>query len=791
MWTTLLLCCTLARSPGDPDILWRYILTADQTQARRLQGRITDPHSTPIANAVVSIPLLGRTAVTSRTGDFVIDGLPATDLSVQVRAIGRKPVVRSVRINATTSTTLDLVLEPSIVEVGAMVVTGTPAGSTTLTPLDVDAVDPAQMRKVATASLGKSLEGIPGVANLSQGPAAGNPVLRGLSQGHVRIVRDGVPQENFQATARWFPPGNFAGVERIEVIRGPASVLYGPNAVGGAINLIPKSAPQTEGRALRVASLTELQYFGNNNERYGHTSLEAAVRPGLGLRIGANRRIAGDFRVSDVATFSESRQPRAPLFSGRLPFTAFEQDGAYGQVGASGRWGQVYANHDWWRGRNNFLNLNGTATSVAMRNTDTRLRGTLLLGDVVLTPTFLLQRAGILRNTQGKTYGDALRNHDWNQELLNEAATARLELQHPRTLGARGTLGAELNRQDVTVRKSNVEPSSFTRNIGVFAFEEWGGDRLNLSAGMRFDHRQLDAVDNPLVQRLPDADRAKALSKTFSALTGSVGIGLRVRDPLTLAVNASSGFRPPAPLDLYSDEFRPVLGSFVEGNPMLRSERSYSMEASARWQSPRVSFSSVAYQNRLNGYVYLEKSERTRERDRTQVPIYVNTQTDGVVRGIEMSGTAAVSRVLSIDGNWSIVRGRNRATGEALPLMPADQGRLSVRYSPERLAWFGTPYLESSVRHVRAKSIASLTEPFADAERNPMGPGVGSTDRYTLLAIGAGGRVGTANPIDIHLAIENLLDTAYRDFLDTLKGVALGQGRNLSLRLAVPISLTR
>lgn len=760
--------------------------------AAQLTGRVTAPDGRPLEGAIVSIPALQRSVSTSAAGEFRMDGLPAVRVTVQVRGIGRRAETREVQLVNGQVTRLDVVLEESVVEVAGIVVTGTPAGSTQLSPLDVHAVEPEQMRATATASLGKTLESVPGVSNLSQGPAAGNPVLRGMSQGHIRIVRDGVPQENFQATARWFPPGNMAGVERVEVVRGPASVLYGPNAVGGAVNLIPRSLPQRVDGRPALGGLAEVQYYTNNRERYGHAEVNGAFAGGIGVRGGLSRRVAEDFRVPDEPTFAESGTPQAPLFTGRLPHTNFEQTEAYGQVGVAGAWGQVYANYDWWDGANNFLNANGTPTAVAMRNGDARVRGSLFAGAFVVKPVLLYQRAGIRRNTLARTYEEAQASGDWNQDLVNDAWTGRLELQHPAVGGLRGTVGAEFNRQDVTVLRSSIEPSSVTRNMAAFAFEEYQFSRVNVSAGLRFDHRRLEAASNALVDRLPSAAREAALDRTFTALTGSAGVGVRVAGPLTVALNFSGGFRPPAPLDLYTDEYRPVLGSYVEGNPGLAPERSYSLEASVRYVSPRLAGSVIAYHNRLNNYIYLLRTDRTRPRAGRPVPVYVNTQADGWISGVEVSGSGEVARRLVVEASYARLRSRNLETGEQLPLMPADYVRASARYAGQRWGPVRAPYLEVGGKYAWAKAIAGPTEPFADPDLNPAGPGVGSTPAYAIANLGVGGQLAWAGgAVEMYLAVENLFDTAYRDFLDTLKGVALGQGRNLSLRVAVPLSLAR
>lgn len=235
-----------------------------------------------------------------------------------------------------------------------------------------------------------------------------------------------------------------------------------------------------------------------------------------------------------------------------------------------------------------------------------------------------------------------------------------------------------------------------------------------------------------------------------------------------------------------------MLGSFVEGDPGLSPERSISLESGARYEGSRATASVVLYDNRLDGYVYLQRTTRTALRDGVPVPVYVNAQTDGRIRGLEMAGSAEIARNTLVTANYSRLRSRNVATREQLPLMPADQARLTVRHTAHGGGRILAPYVETGARHVWAKAIAGITEPFADPELNPLGPGVGSTTAYDVVDLAFGGRLAVAgDALDVHVGVENVFNAAYRDFLDTLKGVALGQGRNVTLRITAPFSILR
>src|SRR5207253_10934991 len=136
--------------------------------------------------------------------------LPATTIVLEVRRLGYQSESRTIRLSAGELFALNLRVRRAAVTMNEVVVTGTGTASDRRGAQDVAALSDAQLRASSTGSIGRTLERLPGVSNMTGGPAAGNPVLRGLSQGRVRIVRDGVPQESFEASPRWFPPGNLS-----------------------------------------------------------------------------------------------------------------------------------------------------------------------------------------------------------------------------------------------------------------------------------------------------------------------------------------------------------------------------------------------------------------------------------------------------------------------------------------------------------------------------------------------------------------------------------------------------
>lgn len=754
-----------------------------------LVGTVTDETSKPLPGAYVALPSLERVATTDASGAYLLRGLPRGEVTVVIRSIGRQQVIAKLTLQPGENRH-DATLRPATVTLVPVVVTGAATVSDPTTPLDVAAIDTDRLRQTASASLGKTLEKLPGVATITTGPMAGNPVLRGMSQGQVRLTRDGVPVESFQGTSRWTPPISFGSVDRVEVIRGPASVLYGSSAMGGAINFLPKALPRAEADSPTAAGYLESQYFSNNGERYLSGELSGALPAGVGLRIGVSRRDAGNFATADARPYAETGVRGDPRFTGILPYTNYEQRSGFGQLGFAGPRGQVQLFYDGYVGYNNFLNANGRPAGVRMTNNEWRLRGTALAGGWALRPSVAVQDLRIQRAaTSQLTYEAARANDGWDQDLGRAVVTSRLEAEHGALAGVTGKVGIEAQRLIGTTRRSAIEPSSRTTNLAAFAFEEWRRGRVTVSAGGRYDSRVQKAESGSLVDAAPLAERDALLHRTFAVANGSLGVGVRVSQALTWLVNASTGFRAPSAQDLYTNENRPAFG-WLEGNPHLDPERSLSLETGLRFQCNRATGQVIAYRNQVSDYIYMASTGRTRQVRNEARQVFAHAQSDATIRGVEASAEGEVLPRLTVETNYLMLRSENRSTGEALPLMPADQLRASLRYALRDRGALRHTLLRVGARHVWAKAIAGPTEPFAEFDTNPAGYGISSTPAYQVLEASISTRLQLgAQLLDLSLDVQNLADTPYRDFLDTQKGFALAQGRNISMRVGAPLRI--
>jgi len=669
----------------------------------------------------------------------------------------------------------------------------------------VDVMSPEQLQARRGAALGDLLrDNVGGVSSIQTGSQAGKPVLRGLSGNRIVLLKDGIAQEFYQFGVRHFPTTNASEAERVEVVRGASSILYGSDALGGAINVISKPAPTTGIERFDLGGSASAQYYTNNNERAGSLDLYAA-QGNVGWRVGVERRVGGNFHTPEEPTFFDTGNDGTygdPKYTGEVPFTGFDQWSAYGQVGTQGNFGTMQLYADYWQNAHDFILPTGGPVGNAenppdglgqnLTHSNVVAKGNLVADGFVFKPRLSWQRS--IRQSAPPT-GDVtlqtiranggLGGFDYPLDLKTDIYTARLEVAHP-TLGAlSGTIGAEVQHQDADTRgPAELQPSARTWNTGVFVFEDVDLDPITLSFGGRVDVRSVEAVPN---ERTTDPD---ALDNTYTTLSGAVGANYAFGDGLAIATNLSSGFRAPSIFELYASGVHGGVAAFQVGNPSLDPERSYSADLSLRVRRDRVTAEITGYVNAINNYIYLRNTGETNEG--SGLPVFAAGQTDAVIPGIEATVETSVQPWLQIGGSTAILDGTGDNLGAdggdgELPLLPSNTVSGFVRWVPADTDRLRNSHLEVRLKHAFDKDAAGRFEPFSQFDGG-FGPpfGTASTQAYNVVNVEAQTtlRLGLGAPLTLSVGVDNLLDETYRDFLDTYKGYALSPGRDVQFSLS-------
>ena len=786
------------------------VTTASAQQSRRgvVAGTVTDTDGAPLPGVQVVDPAFQRGTTTGADGQYRLDNLPLGEHTLEFRFVGYQTAVRTVTLEAGETATVDVSLQTRVLETDGVTVTGTARARSTLrAPQDVDVMDTQDLQTGRSASLGALLqENVGGVSSVQTGSQAGKPVLRGLSGNRVVLLKDGIAQEYYQYGVRHFPTTNASEAERVEVVRGASSILYGSDALGGAINVISKPAPTTGVDEFEVDGAASTQYFTNNNERAVSLDLSAA-QGNVGWRVGAERRVADNYHTPDASTFSETQKGGTygdPRYTGEVPFTNFEQWSTYGQVGLQGAFGTLQVYGDYWTNAQNFLLPDGGTPGGTpfpargqgqnLAHSNAVLKGNIVADGFVFKPRLSWQRSLRQAGAPGTTLADiredgGLGGFDYPLDLKNDIYTGRLEVAHPSIGTLSGTIGAEVQHQDADTRgPAELQPSARTWNTGVFFFEDLDLDPITISFGSRLDVRTVEAVPN---DRTTDADQ---LDNTYTTLSGAVGASYAFGDGVAIATNLSSGFRAPSIFELYANGVHGGVAAFQVGNPDLEPERSYSADLSLRVRRDRITAEVTGYVNAIQDYIYLKNEDEQGPNGNLQK--FAADQTDALIPGIEATVETSPLPWLQVGGSAAVLDGTGDGLGAdggdgELPLLPANTVSGFVKWVPQSTARLKNPHLKVSVKRALEKDAAGRFEPFAQFDKlDTKGPnppfGTASTRAYSVVNVEARTTLalGLGAPITVSVGVDNLLDETYRDFLDTYKGYALSPGRDVQFSLS-------
>ena len=713
-----------------------------------LTGRVVDRAGNPVA-ASIQVVELHRTVAASTDGGFSLPDVPIGRYTLVVRHLGYAPAVRAIDVTVAGLARLDIVLEPAPFEVEPITVTATRAPLANLgSPLPVASLGPDALRREQSVSLAHALADLPGVRVLGTGEQIGKPVVRGLTGSRVLVLEDGSRLEDYSWSDEDGPSVDARFAERIEVIRGPASVLYGSDAVGGVVNVIPADLPDAAGGAGFMRGRVEAYGASSNIELGSALTLEGASSR-LGWRVLGIGRFAGSLHT-----------PAGELDN--TGFGAFNGEGAIGLRGARGD-AQLRLSH--YGGEFKLLEANappGPQPGGPVRKMEDdrlQLTATRLAGALRLEVKAQWQRHNLIEvSDEAPGGGGGPGTESKAFDLLLSTGSVDL-LAHHGGGRVRGTVGVSgIGQWNDSRGPIPIIPDARVRGAAMFLFEELRLGRWSFLAGARGDARRVTG----------DADTSLARTaqrRSWSAFAGDAGVVYRPVERLALAANAGRAWRSPTLFELFSNG--PHLGEarWEVGDPGLKPELGTDLDVSVRWAGALIQAEVAAYRNAVSRYVYIQRTPQDTVFNSDTLHIYDYRQADALLTGVEASVTAQVTRGLVVRGRFDQVRGTNRTTDLPLPLVPPARGALGVE-------------LHGGMRRVGMEIEAVARQTRLDSLDIP-------TAGYALVHLDAGlvtTAVGRSWTIDF--AVRNVANRRYRDFLSRYKEFALNPGRNITLRVA-------
>ncbi len=755
-------------------------LHAQGVAPRRLHGTVTDSATgRPIAGARVQAADPFRTAATSADGHYELTALPAAPITVSVAAIGYAPMVRRADLDQGEGT-LDFRMVARVIQLEEITVTDSAqvqlrdaVASTTLRAGDVSAM--------RGQTLGETIKELPGVAVIQYGPAQAKPVIRGLSSQRVLLMNSGVRQEGQQWGSDHAPEVDSFEADEISVVRGTGAVLYGPDALGGVIRVERPPVPVTGGARGTLA----MNLFSNNLQGAMSGMLEGTAPLPLLGQSGYRLRLTGR-TANDVAT---------PGYF--LPNTGFRELNGSVALGV---------NRQAWRSEALYSLFNtdiGVYSGSHVGNLADLERA---MEDPIVSST---RQDSIGRPNQRvihhlatwRTTWDLPRDarfdlnlgfqYNWRREYDNNGPLRNRDVPafdlrlttlsvdgryHHRPLGqVTGTWGATAMYQwNFTVGKGFLIPSYQLGMASLFAQENLALSRWTLSAGLRGDYigQETEAYDDMGI--VSPAER-----RHWGNVAASASASYLLGRDWSAAVRIARGWRAPNVNERFAQGVHHGAAQFELGDTSLVPERKLGGELTLRHQGAEVQLELTGYYNRIANFIYLRPIP-PRQTIRGAFPAYQYSQANATMAGLEAQASWYPTPWLALQGSVNAVRGTDRTTGEYLFDMPADRANVSARYIGRGSGALHQWHVELGAVLVRQQ------------DRVPPGTIYSlPTDAYQLVNAEAGltelHALGTT--LDAVLAVQNLFNVAYRDYLSRFRLFVDDPGRNIVLRLTLPFGM--
>lgn len=720
----------------------------------KIYGKITDEETNePLSNVSVYVIEINKATKSDINGYYELNNLPSGKLTLEFSKFGFKTFNTKINYNS-EEFQLDVKLSRAIIKTEEIVVSGIFNTTQHDNAVKIDVINTQDILKKATPNFMESITSVPGVDMISKGSGVSKPVIRGFSMNDVLVLNNGVRVENYQYSEN-HPLGiDEFGIDRVEIIKGPASLLYGSDAIGGVLNLI-REKPAPTGKILGDATL---QYHSNTNGYIGNVGLKGASNNLFGsLRIGGKSN--ADYLQPEGVFVPNSRFNEWSLKSNFGIFTnigSFCLDYQYNTqnlgmtvppsiaiVKERGRknevWYQDLNNHFITSNNNIYIgkyNLNITAS---YQNVRRKLQTTLNI-------PFIEMNLGTF----------------YYNIKINFPSIDKFEY----ILGLQGKIQ---NHKNVNNRPSQFLPDMNSKSIALYSlFQLRLLDDLKFQAGLRYDYNDIKTEALGVINTY---NYIAPLSKNYNNISGSIGAVYNI-NKFFFRFNFASAYRTPTLSELTS---RGMHGNrYEEGNSALSTLHAYETDISVHYIDNNMSIDIAGFYNKAKDYIFITPTNDTTP---SGFKIYRYSQTNSDFIGGEIAFHAHPKMLewLHFETHLSTVNAKME-NGEYLPFIPATKLMIELRGQFSKLWVFDSPFIEINTLTAFKKDNVSIYET--------------STDGYTLLNIATGLTYYSKNYVfNFIVSVNNLLDKKYYDHLSTLKPLFYNMGRNItfSLKTSFPI----
>jgi iron complex outermembrane receptor protein len=761
-----------------------FINVYSQPTQNSLKGIITDEADNPLSNVRLTIQELQLSTTSNDKGEYSFDDISEGSYHISISHTGYANRIDDVTITSGENTQ-DIVLEKTLIETPVIDVTSSfqPTDISNST-YSITSIGPRTITRTREENLAQTIQNVPGINNLSTGNGIGKPVIRGLTSQSVIVVKDGVKHESQQWGDEHGPEVSTYDIDRIEILRGPASLIYGSDGIGGVVNIISKPLTFSSGRKPATYGALELNGFSMNMQGTGHLTM------GLGLKNFGIKGSLGYGKSSNVMTPDGTLTIQTPdgerkLQGGELLNSATQE--IQGSVTAGYNWntrGDIGSITGIYESFNREIQIHEDpeeepdATPNQKINTNHfELKGRIPVNNNMHLEPILSYENHIRKEFESADDKDG-DNAALNLELQNMQGDIRL--QHTLSKNIQGTFGFGVTRSDnKTLGEEKLIPNYDSFGYGVYLSERFEQKYYTISGGIRYDNKDQN-IKETVFETDSTGMPVKVVSPrelSYNSVTGSLGFVIKPVTFLDIFANAGRGWRPPSEFDLYADGEHEGTRRFdrglltVDSTYKPKPEESLNFDIGVRLRNKYVTGEVSFFRNEINNFIYPAPTGQTDPE--SGLPIYDIRQDKSSFIGMEYSVQVQPLEWMLFSVKGDLVNTKNEVTENPLTFTPPMKNIVEVKLQKSSIGSFSNPYVNFTGKFVSAQNDTDPLEAPSEA--------------YTLLSAGIGfDYLLSKSIVSVDLSVTNLADTKYADHLSRYRYYAMNPGRSFNLKVSVP-----
>lgn len=709
----------------------------------RLSGTISDSNNQPLTGVSVYAPELHKGTTTDAGGKYAFNNLPVGNLNIVFSFVGFTTENKTINI-AGKETTLDIAMQQSIHQMDEVIVS---TAFSKLQSQNVMKVEHENLRSIQQKGVSTLIEGlatIPGVSQISTGASIGKPVIRGLSSNRVLVYSQGVRLENQQFGDEHGLGLNDSGIESVEVIKGPASLLYGSDALGGVLYFNPEKFAEAN------------TFKGDFSQRLFSNTLGSSSSLGLKTStenwkflVRGNYTTHSDYQVPDGDRVTNTRYTEKDLKAG---------------IGYSNATFSSVLRYNF-----NRLDLGIPEEGIAEQseNKKTLLPRQAVDNHIVSLNNKFFFGSSVLDANIGYILNDRSEFEDSPDPALRmKLTTLNYDLKYHFPKFGRFETIAGIQGMNQTNKNSGEEfliPDAETTDFGIFGTINYQWNSSAIQAGIRYDNRKITSEAHGA---LGEEGYFLPIDKSFDSFNASLGYKTDLAENFTMRLNLASGFRAPNLAELTSNGVHEGTNRYEIGNPELKTEQNVQADLNLEYDTQHFEFFANGFYNHINNYIYANPTGETLDENDVYAYTQDNAQLFGGEAGIHFHPHPL--DWLHFESSFETVTG-TKDNGDYLPLIPAN-------------SWSNTLRTEFNIKNWLENGYARLNVATTFDQNNVDGFETKSNG-YTLVNLGFGGKIKLGKmAFEVNLNGNNLFDKTYIAHLSRLKNDGIPNiGRNVVL----------